>query len=222
MGGGSGGGGTTTTSTEAQFPPEFRPLAKSAVKEIQGLQGALPLSQFATPAPQGTAGISPFQQATLNEIPFMLAPSPALQTLQGLTQPFGQLAQFATNAGAPTAGAQAALAGLGVPIAPMVPPALTLPVTPTQTNILGGPTLPGTLAAQLHAPIPTETPILTPPPLGPPGVAPAASAQPSPAQSPGQQPSFSDLGLWMNHAGLVGTGAFGIHPVTGQPYQYPG
>ena len=48
MGFGGGGGGQTTTSTQASYPPEFRGLAESAVRQIQALQGLLPLTNFAT------------------------------------------------------------------------------------------------------------------------------------------------------------------------------
>ena len=64
-GGGSGGGGSSASTSEASYPAEFRPLATSAVKDIQELQKALPVKGFAGYQPQGVAGLSPLQVYTM-------------------------------------------------------------------------------------------------------------------------------------------------------------
>ena len=78
----AGGGGTSTTKSE--FPPEFRPLAESAVEQIQALQDALPLSGFAASNPREVPGLAPFQQAALGLLPSTLLPTQGLKTLQRL------------------------------------------------------------------------------------------------------------------------------------------
>lgn len=77
-------GGGSQTTTKAEFPPEFRPLATSAVSQIQALQNAQPLASFGTADPQDVAGISPFQQAALNFVPQLFAPSPGVAALHSL------------------------------------------------------------------------------------------------------------------------------------------
>ena len=172
--GGSGGGQQTSTST-ASYPEEFRPLAASAREQIQALQGALPLASFGQANPGQTAGLSPFQQATMNFAPQLLAPSWGLDTLQNMGQPIGQLANNAIGVGnqtAPFSNALTALAsggfGTGQQSFPGQPaptpfqlqqPTMTTPAP--QPNVVGGGNdLIAQLMAQLTQPIPGSTPTL--------------------------------------------------------------
>src|SRR3990167_7120084 len=82
MGGGSGGGGTTTSQAHAEYPEEFRPLAESAVKEIIGLQGRLPLAEFGVAQPARVAGLSPFTEAGMSLVPSLMLQTPPEQALQ--------------------------------------------------------------------------------------------------------------------------------------------
>ena len=161
MGGGGSRPQSSTTTQSAEYPPEFRPLASSAVGQIQALQNLLPLAQFGATHPMQTAGISPFQQATLNQIPFTLSPTAGLQGLFGLQQPLGNLAQAALGYGGPTPAAQWALSRLGAPqFVGGPPPSITPQGIATPTNVLGAPTLPADLAALLAQSVPPTTPFL--------------------------------------------------------------
>lgn len=179
--GGSGGGTQTSTNT-ASYPAEFKPLAKRAATEIHALQGALPLASFGQAQPGQTAGIAPFQQATMNVLPGLLAPSWGLETLQNLGQPLNQLAGNAIGVGnqnAPFSNALTALAsggfGTGQPSFPgAAAPSPFQLQTPTmaqaapQPNVVGGgQDLISQLLAQLSQPIPTSTPVLPGGVIGP-------------------------------------------------------
>ena len=165
-----GGGGDTVSTQAAEFPPEFRPLATSAVGQIQALQNLLPLAGFGTFAPQGTAGVSPFQQAAMNLVPRALTPTTGLAALYGTANPLGLSALSAMQAGQQTPGAQQALRALG--LTGVAPPSVTpnqfaaaIPqVVPPQSIV------PGMSAAevaglfgQLQRPLPTTTPTVTAP-----------------------------------------------------------
>ena len=161
MGGGGSRPQSSTTTQSAEYPPEFRPLASSAVGQIQALQNLLPLAQFGATHPMQTAGISPFQQATLNQIPFTLSPTAGLQGLFGLQQPLGNLAQAALGYGGPTPAAQWALSRLGAPqLAGGLPPNIMPQGVAAPTNVLGAPISSMDLAALLGQPIPQATPFL--------------------------------------------------------------
>ncbi len=172
--GGSGNGQQTSTNT-ASYPEEFKPLANSAREQIQAMQQALPLAGFAQPNPGQTAGIAPFQQATMNMLPGLLAPSWGLNTLQQMNQPLGQLAGNAIGVGnqtSPFTNALAALAsggfGTGQPsfpgAQPQTPFQMQAPTTPQaapQSNVMGGsPDMIAQLMAQLSRPVPQTTPTL--------------------------------------------------------------
>lgn len=82
--GGGGGGGTTTSETKAEYPPEIRPLVTSSVKQIQGLQGGLPLSQFGLPNVAPVPGLAPFTQAGFqlaSQTPLLTGPEQSLAAL---------------------------------------------------------------------------------------------------------------------------------------------
>lgn len=154
------GGGGQETTTRAEFPPEFRPLAEAAVRQIMALQQGLPLSQFGTPRLTPTAGISPFQQAAMNMLPQTLAPTAGLQSLATLGPSLAGTAQRSLEAGAPTVGANWALQQLAPGLSPMQ--GATTPV-PGPTTFVPQPLgdVQG-LTQQLGRPIPTETPALSP------------------------------------------------------------
>jgi len=173
--GGSGGGTQTSTNT-ASYPAEFKPLAKSAVSQIQGLQNMLPLAQFGQAHPGQTAGIAPFQQATMNFLPQLLAPSWGLETLQNLGQPINQLAGNAIGVGnqnTPFSNALAAVSSGGFGTGRQSFPGASAPTpfnlqTPNMTQATPQPTVvgPGTeglvpqLQNQLSSPVPSSTPVL--------------------------------------------------------------
>lgn len=196
--GGSGGGGTQTSTNTASYPEEFKPLATGAANQIRSLQKALPLSQFSAPNPAQTAGIAPFQQATMNMLPQLLAPSWGLDTLQHLGQPITQLAGNAVGIGnqtSPFSNALAALSsggfGTGQPVFPgSMPPTPFNLQTPGMTQPAPQPTImgPGTnnlipqLTSQLAKPVPSSTPIL-----------PAGGATSSPQSGGGLMPSLMSL-----------------------------
>jgi hypothetical protein len=153
--GGSGGGGTQTT--QAEYPPEFRPLATAAVEQIRALQRALPLAAFAEPRPPLTAGVSPYQQAAMNLLPGLLTPTAGLQSLGTLGPSFAGAAQNALQAGQPTGGAQWALNRLAPGVVPL--PNMMLVPGPTSfaPQTLGDV---ATLQAALQQPIPGMTPFM--------------------------------------------------------------
>lgn len=172
--GGSGGGTQSTTNT-ASYPEEFKPLATGAVNQMLRLQGKLPLAQFAQPNPGQTAGISPFQQATMNFIPSLLAPSWGLETLQNMGQPIGQLANNAIGVGnqtSPFSNAMTALASGGFGTGQQSFPGMAAPPTfqmqnpnmtqaAPQPNVVGGgQDLISQLLAQLSQPVPSSVPTL--------------------------------------------------------------
>ena len=126
MGGGSGGGGSgqSTTTSQASYADEFKPLAKSAVEQIQAMQKLLPLISFTGYQPQPTAGLAPMQRFAIeNLVPGTFAPTPGLQASQDTTLPLGLLGYGAIGAGGPTGAAQSALntltARLGQQAAPL-------------------------------------------------------------------------------------------------------
>src|SRR3990172_4877963 len=105
MGGSSGGGGSgqSTTTSQASYAPEFKPLAKSAVEQIQAMQKLLPLISFTGYQPQPTAGLAPMQRFAIeNLVPGTFAPTPGLQASQDTTLPLGLLGYGAIGAGGPT------------------------------------------------------------------------------------------------------------------------
>lgn len=131
-GGGSGGGsggGTSTSTSQASYPAEFQPLATSAVKEIQALQKKLPLEGFSAYQPGGVAGLSPLQQFAMQSLlPGTLNAPYGMQGLLDLPGSVGPTAMGAMKTGAPTSGAQSALATLA-------------PRLGNGTGMAGGPTL---------------------------------------------------------------------------------
>lgn len=167
--GGSGGGGTQSTTNTASYPKEFKPLAKGAADQILAMQNSLPLAGFGQANPGQTAGISPFQQATMNMIPHLLAPSWGLETLQNLGAPMSQLAQNATAAGNPYSTALTALASGGFGGGQQSFPGMTLPppipgmAQAAPQSTVAGPGTNGLIAqlmAQLSQPVPSSTPTL--------------------------------------------------------------
>ena len=111
MGGGSDGGGTTTTESRAEYPPEFRPLAEAAVRNIMGLQDVLPMMDFAAAQPGRVAGLSPFTQAGMG----LAALSPMAGTEQyipSLGGPLSMIGNQAINVAGPSPATQAALGAL--------------------------------------------------------------------------------------------------------------
>ena len=178
--GGGGSDSTTQSTTNATFPPEFRPLAEGAVEQILALQQALPLSQFAGTEPQGVAGIAPFQQAALNFIPGLLQPSAGLNPLNELTTPLSQAAGQAFGVGQRAPGTQGALDALvasgRVPAGTAAPPTPAfslqqflsqLPQSQQLASVIPG-VDPQALAQLLGRPIPQTTPVIRPPSLLPP------------------------------------------------------
>lgn len=172
---GGSGGGTQSTTNSATYPDEFKPLATGAGKQILAMQKALPLAQFGKANPAQTAGLAPFQQATMNLIPQLLAPSWGLETLQNLGQPIGSLANNAIGVGnqtGPFSTALSALAsggfGTGQQSFPGASPQTPFQMqTPNMTqaapqpNVVGGGNdLIAQLMAQLSQPIPQTTPTL--------------------------------------------------------------
>lgn len=109
-----GGGGSKTTSTQSSdYPPEFRPLAKSAVEQIQAMQQQLPLAMFTGYQPAGTAGLAPLQQFAIdNLIPATMRPTAGLQGQAATPGAVSAAAYGATSAGGPTQAENAALATL--------------------------------------------------------------------------------------------------------------
>lgn len=111
MGGGSDGGGTTTTESHAEYPPEFRPLAEAAVRNIMGLQDVLPMMDFAQAQPGRVAGLAPFTQAGMG----LAALSPLAGTEQyipSLGGPLSMIGNQAINVAGPSPATQAALGAL--------------------------------------------------------------------------------------------------------------
>ena len=110
---GPGGGGTTTSTTSSELPPEFRPLFNTAVPQIQAVQEALPLADFAQANPQGIAPLSDFQAGAFNLLPSLLSPTSGLQSLQSLTGPTNTILSNTQNVGSGAlGGSQAALDAL--------------------------------------------------------------------------------------------------------------
>lgn len=107
----SGGGGQSTTS-HAEYPAEFRPLAASAVNQIQSLQNSLPLAQFGQWTPQSVPELSPLQQQALSLIPSLTKPTTGMNSLQRGITPLSANTLSAFDAGRPTDSAQASLNSL--------------------------------------------------------------------------------------------------------------
>lgn len=127
-GGGSGGGGTTTSTTKAEFPEEFRPLATSAVGQIQDLQDVLPLAPFAQSRVTPVAPLSGLQQAQLQLAPQLFNPLGSTNSLRNLANPFNMGLSGLSQAGGPTSGGQQALNALaasgrvgGATLSPSIP-----------------------------------------------------------------------------------------------------
>lgn len=178
--GGSGGGGPQTSETKnsAQYPDEFKPLAAGAAQQLLSLQSALPVSQFANPHQAQIAGLSPFQQATMNFLPQTLAPTWGLQQMQNMSQPINTLANNSLNVGNNTGGFNQAMQALfsgGLGSGHQAFPGMTPPtaphlqgvnaVTAPQQTVVGPNTanLVSMLQDQLNGqPIPASTPILPP------------------------------------------------------------
>ena len=112
-GGGSGGEGQSTTETQASFPPEFRPLAESAVPQIQATQKALPLVRFAEPFPAQVAGLSPLLVEALRLALLTSFKTPEEQALARLTFPIREIVAQIPRFAEPSPGAQGALRTLG-------------------------------------------------------------------------------------------------------------
>ena len=221
-----GGGGDQDTQSEtlplaenepgfSRIPPELRPLATTAASQIQGLQGALPLSSFAGPQPAGAAGISPIQAATMQLLPALTRAPAGLNPLLRLGGPVGQTAFGAAGAGQPTSGAQAALRTLGQRLGgisplPSISPilaalaAMLAPLQPAPVDNVFGLTPEQMMALQaamtnqvvpvIGGPVPsvdvarggaTAIPGL---PWVPPPPAPALAAAPAPAPAPASLP----------------------------------
>jgi hypothetical protein len=117
MGGGPSNS-QTTSSGSASYPDEFKPLARTAVSQIQALQQHLPLFGFAAAQNIPTAGMSQFQKAGMSFIPQTLQNSAGLQTMQNMTPAYNQVGANAVGIGNqnPYAGALQALmsGGLGM------------------------------------------------------------------------------------------------------------
>lgn len=109
-----GGGGTSSrTTTSSEFPPEFRPLAESAVRQLMDLQTHLPISSFAEYEPAGTAGIAPMQQFAMDQlIPSTFMTTPAQQGVFNTQAPINAASSSVAGAGGPTNAAQSALNAL--------------------------------------------------------------------------------------------------------------
>src|SRR5687767_4802163 len=96
---GGGGSSRTQSASDAKYPEEFKPLASSAVKQIQNMQNALPLQYFAGANPAGVADVSPYQQAAMNMLPNTLAPTWGLSQMQQMNPAFNSVMANATQAG---------------------------------------------------------------------------------------------------------------------------
>ena len=72
-----GGGGQTATTTQS-IPDELTPLVSGSAESVLGLQGALPIGQFAQNFPKGVAGPSNLQTAAWENIPSLYETQPAL------------------------------------------------------------------------------------------------------------------------------------------------
>ena len=106
---GGGGGGKQASTTESSYPPEFRPLAESARKEIESLQQALPLASFAPFQPAGVAGLSPMDQWTMDLVTRTPDLPAAFEGLMQLPQPVGAAARGAVGAGTQTQASREAM-----------------------------------------------------------------------------------------------------------------
>ena len=170
MGGGSDGGGTTTTESHAEYPPEFRPLAESAVRNIMGLQDVLPMQSFAEQQSGQVAGLAPFTLAGMNLLPFA-AMSGSERGIPALGGPMGNIANQALSLSGPSPGTQAALGALsgqlGAPaqFAPGGPSPVAWPqMASSPTTFQGVPpsALYGMSATLPYMPAPTTTAGLSP------------------------------------------------------------
>jgi hypothetical protein len=133
------GGGRSTTTSEANFPPEFRPLATSAVQQIQALQDLLPLAEFGQPVARPVAGLAPFTRAGFELASMVPFSSAAEQGLLDLSIPIGQLARQSLGAvGEPVAATRAALAMLAPQLG--TGPTGPRPTGTTESNPLWVPT----------------------------------------------------------------------------------
>lgn len=146
---GGGGGGRQVTETKAEFPAEFAPLATSAVGQIQALQGALPLAQFAAFQPQGVPGLSALQEfAVQHLIPGTFDMPAGGQGLLQLASPIGSVATDAVRLRATDPATQSALLALqprlGGPVTMPAPTPIEAALAASLPGAAGG--LPGALS----------------------------------------------------------------------------
>lgn len=93
-----GGGGQDTQSTaNAEYPPEFRPLATGAVNQILASQAYNPLAQYTAANPSGVANLSPIQRMTAQAMPLAFQNSWGLQQMQNMTQPYNTVSRNAAS-----------------------------------------------------------------------------------------------------------------------------
>lgn len=108
-----GGGTSSKTSTSSEFPPEFRPLAEGAVRQLLQLQGHLPIAGFADFQPAGTAGIAPMQQYAMDYlVPATMQTTPGQQGALNTQAPVNMASFGAAGSGQSTNAAQSALDAL--------------------------------------------------------------------------------------------------------------
>lgn len=187
-----GGGGQSQTTSEASYPSEFRPLATSAVNEIQALQKALPLVSHAQFQPAGVAGLSPIEQFTINEMVMRTPYLPAsFENLMQLPEPVGIASKNAASAGEQTKSSKGALdyltSFLGRDVSPA--PSATMPMQVMTKLPMPDTAFPGLSRSTLEAarpnianqPVPMIQPIPQAPALPPPVAAPSGPSGPDPA-----------------------------------------
>ena len=93
-----GGGGSDTQSTaNAEYPPEFRPLAIGAVNQILGAQASNPLQQYTAANPQAVANLSAYQRATMEQLPNLFNNSWGLQQMQNMTPAYNTVSRNAAS-----------------------------------------------------------------------------------------------------------------------------
>ena len=108
------GGGSTKSQQNAEYPPEFRPLAEGAVSQILDMQQRLPVSSFTKYMPAGTAGISPLQEFAINNlVPGTFAPTAGMLSGMEAGGAIGEAARGVAGASGPTQASQSALDTLG-------------------------------------------------------------------------------------------------------------
>lgn len=104
---------SSKTTTSSEFPPEFRPLAEGAVRQLLELQKVLPIAAFAEFEPAGTAGIAPMQQFAMDQlIPATFRTTEAQQGVFNTQAPVNLTSFGAADAGRSSNAAQSALDSL--------------------------------------------------------------------------------------------------------------